>query len=720
MGMDTEANRRPYYGDLYEGSYGARSGGQHGIAVMLHKSIGLLRRRWLSVLLSVLLGLSWVGYKLWVTPKRYRATSLIQMQARRPRLLQSADAVLQDRSHSWQGSSLINTRLERFRGPRMREKAIAYLTRIGDECPMNISAPSFSPRKNSFLVQISCTHTSPERSAVSANAYAMASQEMMFDENKESSRQAVVWLQEQAEVQRKALDEASQQHIKFMKDNDMDVLESRSKTAVNTVSVIGSRLASLQNDMFLAKDLHETLTSMSRNFEETGSIPTTAPNSTEIHSKIQLWRQAVSERKALQLKYREQHPDMIAATATVASTRSTVEDAIKRMVDTARANLALQEQQVKSLETKMRAQQELAAELGLELARLKGQENSLMRTQQAADVSHRGLLRRIEEARLSADENTTTVSIIRNANTPRVPFSPRADRLLMTGLVLGLMAGLGLAFLKEILDDPITSASDIEASLGLRVLGVIPQRKRETRQEIARESSSKISNLISEAFAGIRAILRSVQYREESKSLLVTSTAPGDGKTIVACNLAISCARHGDRTLLIDFDLRRPRIHRIFPEAEISGGGVAEELLIREFDEDMAKTLVRSTDCANLDVAVSLPVEKDASATEVVAKPAVRHFLEWAKANYDQIIIDSPPQGVISDASVLAGETTGVILVCWADRSRKHSLEHAAQHLAGVGANIIGVVINAVKRDIGSGVGRYNYYHGEYDTSKYA
>jgi len=289
-----------------------------------------------------------------------------------------------------------------------------------------------------------------------------------------------------------------------------------------------------------------------------------------------------------------------------------------------------------------------------------------------------------------------------------------------TGVFLGLVLGVGFALLKEMLDDPITSAQDIETQMGLSVLGVIPRRRGGSRLQIARESALRTNNLVAEAFAGVRAILRSPQYRQTSRSLLVTSTAPGEGKTIVASNLAISCARHGDKTLLVDFDLRRPQIQGIFPDAKMEGRGLASALIAGDFDESRFASLVASTEFENLDVAASRPVEGGEGATEVVGGNAARAFMEWAKKNYDQVVVDSPPLGLISDAVVLAEQTTGVLMVCWADRSRKHTVMHAIGHLRDIGANVVGAIVNSVSGDVGGGFSRYDCYHKEYSSGRYS
>jgi len=711
-----ELHRAPYYGGGY---YGGEPGVHNSSALAIHKALGLLRRRWITILLGLLLGLSAAGYKLWTTPKVYHAVSMIEMRPRRPRILKGDDAVLDDRIYTWRGDAVIKTRLQAFKGTKMRKEVTRYLKEMGDDEPMNVSGATFSSMPDTFLVRITCRHTDPERVAISANAYATVAERVTFEQNKAESHKAVIWLQEQATSQRRALEDAANQRIKFMSENKTDLLENQRKTAEDKLVLLSSKLVGIQSSVVLARDLCKTLDEIGDDLNEMGKLPTSTPRSVEIHEKLSEWRDAIAAREALRSRYREQHPKAMAAQRSVLASRDEALSAIRGARETAHSNLRLQLKQAASLESEMDDQRETAAELELKLVQVKGEQESLFRAEQASEASYRGLLRRIEEARLSADENTTTVSVVQKAEIPRRAASPRPQRMLMAGVLMGLMLGGGLAFLKEMLDDPIASTADVEMTVELRVLGLIPRRRKESRRQIARETARSGPNMLSEAFAGIRATLRSVQYKAESKSLLISSTAPGDGKTIVASNLAISYARHGTKTLLIDFDLRRPRIRQVFPEVE-DAENLTDVLLRKDPGIADFEKLARRTDCPNLDVIVTEAVDRDASASEIVGAELTQRFLDWAKSSYDQVIIDSPPHGLISDAGVLAGQVSGVILVCWADRSRKHSLRHAVQHLSDVGANVLGVVINAVKREMGSSFGRYDYYHKEYDRRGYS
>ena len=201
----------------------------------------------------------------------------------------------------------------------------------------------------------------------------------------------------------------------------------------------------------------------------------------------------------------------------------------------------------------------------------KTRRTALERERDAADMSYKGILNRIEEARLSADENTATMKIVEPARVPEKPIWPKKSVVLAVAVFLGLAAGVGLAFFTDTMEDHVTSPADIEQDLGLKMIGVVPHAALGRRDNVFTADFAERFGVLAEAFAGIRGLLDSPQYESVSRSVLITSTAPGEGKTLSSCSLGVMSAKSGRRTLLVDFDLRRPRIVRAFGLKEDSG-----------------------------------------------------------------------------------------------------------------------------------------------------
>jgi len=703
-----------YYGSAYHGP------GEAGadLGSLIRRGVGMLRRHWLTVLLAGLLGLCGGVYLLLRTTPIYQASSMIEMHTRRPRILNQEGGILEDRATSWKyADSIVNTRLRKLNSIGTRERVAQYLAEQKMPEPSDVSTAEFSLIPESFLVKVSCRHPDPERAAVSANAYAAVTKILAIEENRLDSDSAVAWLETQVATQKVALEAADQAILDFRSHNKLDLLSSRKRTEAAQVMALNGELVRLDSQQLQVRDLCATLQELDVAVADVDKIPPSAHGAELLQQRIVEWRTAQSDREALLAKYRPEHPRVIAADKAIEVQQAKMLKAVARAHTSAQARLHLLERQASSIEQEMETARTQSAELELQIIRLNGQLESLLRVKAGASLSYTGIQRRMEEARLVADENTTRVKLVELAQVPTSPVSPIARRLLMMGLLLGLTIGGGIAFLKEIMDDLVGSSSEIEELLGLRVLGLVPLKKRIIRRKLATACMREGSHLMTETFAGIRALLCSPQYRPFSTSLLITSTAPEEGKTIIASNLAITFARSGLKTLLVDFDLRRPRIEKIFfkmpPEHSL--------LDILKLDNPTTADFVQlpaASECKNLDVIVSRH-DSEVTPAEIMGGSTVEHFIAWAKESYDQVVFDCPPHGLLGDAGVLAAQVDGVLAVCRINQSRRHSLRQAAQHFDDIGANLLGVVANGVPLGKGGSLGSYGYGNRDYYQPDY-
>ena len=360
------------------------------------------------------------------------------------------------------------------------------------------------------------------------------------------------------------MEKADKELSEFRAQNQIDALESKKKSVEESLLAFNKALVDIESQEVLARDLVTTLSRLELKPENAGQLPASIPRTVEIQTMLEKWLAAISDRDALLAKYTEKHPAVVAQNKVVDVLRGQAMDAIRRARDTSESNLKLLEQQADSLTRKMSDQRNLAAQLELHIVDLKSKASTLERAREASDISYKGILNRIEEARLSADENTATVKIVERAAVPERPIRPRKLAVLLVCLMLGLVGGVGLALLTDMLEDYITGPADIEIGVGLSILALVPHVKGATRESLATACMTNKFGQFAEAFAGIRAALDSSKYKGISHTVLISSTAPDEGKTVTACNLAIMCAKSGMRTLLVDFDMRRPRMYKFF------------------------------------------------------------------------------------------------------------------------------------------------------------
>lgn len=271
----------------------------------------------------------------------------------------------------------------------------------------------------------------------------------------------------------------------------------------------------------------------------------------------------------------------------------------------------------------------------------------------------------------------------------KLPSSPKLIIFLPVGGVLGIMVGLGLAFLLEITDTRVKTGRDLARHGHIPVLGTVPDLDDEEIPietiELAAHTAPR--SMVAEAFRIIRTNLMLSSPAERQRSLLVTSARPEEGKTTVAVNLAISIAQNNRRVLLVDSNFHRPVLRNFF--SGISTEGLSNILI----GQSTLSDVVVKTSLPNLDVIGSGPIPPNPS--ELLASAYMRQFLGQAVDTYDQVVFDGPPALLVSDVMVLAGVLDGIILVCRADSTSRGVLLRAREQLERAGIRIFGGVLNA-------------------------
>ena len=310
------------------------------------------------------------------------------------------------------------------------------------------------------------------------------------------------------------------------------------------------------------------------------------------------------------------------------------------------------------------------------------------------------LLSQINQLDLSARLEGLKIYVLERALPALEPSSPQAVKIIGIALVLALMAGAGLSLLRDWRDQRVRSPDEITAILGVPILGAIPSIPRRTLRRSQRLRFASNSHE-SEACRAIRTALLRGAYRDQMKTILVTSPGPHEGKTLLVSNLGVALAQAGQRTIIVDADLRKPIKQRVFTTNGHSQGLVdvlAGTIGLRE--------AIRSADIDLLDVLEGGQTTSNPS--ELLSSPAFAAVLAQLKGEYDRILIDSPPAGVVTDAQILATLCDSTLLVLRAEESSRILTQRARDALFAVGAQVAGAVVNDVSRRNG----RYGYYSG--------
>jgi len=320
------------------------------------------------------------------------------------------------------------------------------------------------------------------------------------------------------------------------------------------------------------------------------------------------------------------------------------------------------------------------------------------------------LLQRMRETQVTVELKTTNIRVVDKAVVPRQPARPKKKLNLLIAFVLGIFGGGGLSFLIESLDQSVKTPEDLKNRVKIPTLATIavphdPDDK-DTKPEFI--TSLKPRSNITEAYRGLRTSIVFTAVEHKRKSILLTSSGPQEGKTTNAINLAIVMAQSGERTVLLDADLRQPRIEKAFG-LEI-GRGLTE--ILAETDE--LENVIHKTDIPNLDIITCGAIPPNPS--ELLGSKKMDGLLSTLEEMYDRIIIDTPPVLAVTDAVVLSGKVDGTIVVVRAGEANRNAVKKTKELLETVRTSyLLGAILNMVETTRTSGYYYYYYHHyGKY------
>jgi capsular exopolysaccharide synthesis family protein len=317
------------------------------------------------------------------------------------------------------------------------------------------------------------------------------------------------------------------------------------------------------------------------------------------------------------------------------------------------------------------------------------------------------LLNQIASIDLKQSQGEIRTAVVSEPVVSNSPVSPRLTLVGGLSAMLGLAVGIALAFVLDSLDDRFRSPDELRYQLGVAVLAMV--RRLENLAPTGIESLQvhvAPEEVQSEAFRTLRTTLAFAG--RDTQRLVVSSAEPGDGKTTVLANLAVSYAQAGKRTLLIDADMRRPGLTNLL---EMRGlGGLSDVLRREENVVELVQAQIRPSGIEGLDVLPCGP--RPSNPAELLAGPRFSDLLAWAETHYDQILVDGPPALAASDSAIIGRLVDGVVLVVRPDKNQRRPVVRAAESFAILGVTLLGVVINRASHEKDEGYYGYGYGYG--------
>jgi capsular exopolysaccharide synthesis family protein len=685
----------------------------------------LLRRRWaVAAVLAVAVGGTLV-YAL-RQQKVYGAVCTIIIDSQAPRVLdaeQVQDVVESGAASAWDrnyfetqyriltsrvvasrvaerlalGSSARFLGIDRVQDPAERER----LRAAADPVALVQQRLTVEPVKDSRVVRLVVEDGDPELAAAIANAFAEAYVSESLAVRSSTTRNASEWLAGQLADLEGKLEESGKALFEFKRRNDIvstswedrQTMVSQRLTATNeALAKVRVQRAQLRAR---ADAIQEVLGGPKGGDAGLDSLPAVASNDS-IQSLKKQFLDARTECADLRVKYLEDHPKLHACDEKLAITRANLQQEIKTTLSSALREydeVVRTERNLKALYDETKAEAFGFNQYEREYLELK-------RTYENNQRLYDTVLKRLKDAGLAGLLETSNVRILDRARPSVAPVRPNLPRNLLAALVLGLIAGIGLAFAIEALDNTVRTHEHVER-IGITFLGAIPRAAPGpdgAADPLVVQRSPKSST--AEFCRAIRTNLLFMSPDRPLATLLVTSSGPEEGKTTTAIDLAIAMAESGGRVLLLDADMRRPRIHRALGLPNAAG---LSSLIV---GDARLEDTVRETPVANLSAVTCGPIPPNPA--ELLHTEAFAALLARLRGQFDRVVIDSPPVAAVSDALVLSTQVDGTVLVLRAGATTREAARGAVRALSDVNARILGAVLN----DVDLSGSRYGgYYH---------
>ncbi|MBS0633064.1 MAG: polysaccharide biosynthesis tyrosine autokinase [Verrucomicrobia bacterium] len=558
--------------------------------------------------------------------------------------------------------------------------------------------------RNSLLINITVRHPDPQAAALVANQYVKEFMGFLFDQSSNVNDNAVEFLRNRSDQLRKESEDAESKLAAYMTlhnlvslDKSRDIVGARLQTISSTLTSARLNRLNLENQAAQVEEYRKT-------HRDLIEIQYIASHGTVPNLKGQL-AGLLQTQSVLSERYLERHPKMV----DVANNIAVVQEQLDRAISLAIADLSARLNEARQSEKSLLVEFEKAQKESLELSDLSVEFKSLENQAQVAKTNYLQILDRLQQLTTTRSLEKIPLHPLDSAVPAGAPYQPNMQSIIRTCVGVGVLVFIGVAVGLSFIDDRIKSAWDVESFIGANLLGIIPDLS-------AIKDDEKYTLLLQnkqapgvEAFLSVYSSVKIHSKLDFPKSILVTSTIPGEGKTLISCNLAGSFARHGRKTLLIDCDLRRPMLHRHYKQQNTNG-------LISWFEAGAALDTDLATDPTlgiikvgeNLSLLCSGGRSK--SPTELLENPVFGQLLEKLKREYELLVIDSPPLGAVTDSLLIAERTDEVIYVCRFNRAYRKHIQLYMKALRGGKNEVLGIVLNGLSPRRIEYYSNYRYY----------
>jgi len=567
---------------------------------------------------------------------------------------------------------------------------------------------SVDPRPGSRLVNVSVASFDPRFAARMANAVVAEYMRSSMQRRYDAGQEAREFLEEQMGEMRIALERADQALVDFAQENQVADLNERIDRMKESMDGISQQSNSVQQEL-LQLQVYKDLIDQG----QADSIRLLR-NDGELNQLEQARAALSTEYASLSQRFLDDFPEMVELQSRMDELDRQIAERRNEIIDGVLTDYNNRQAEARTLERAMTERENQILSLNQQGI----QYNILRREFETNQGLYEGMLQRMREIGVAAGLQENNIAVIDPALAAGRPFLPQPGRTLTMALAVGLGLGIGLALLLEFIDNTVRFIEDIEQLVGRPVLGLIPMvklgekklggtlGKKQEERAVSHYSERHPKSAVSEAFRSLRTSLMFSTPQGMPKTLLVTSPGPGEGKTTTAINLATVMAQNGAKVLIIDADLRKPRLHRDFkvPHAPGLTNRIAG---VNGSDDNTSSAIVPTT----VDGLFIMPSGSQApNPAELLSSERMRKIIAMASRAFDVVVIDTAPILGLADSLVLSRAVDGVIMVMAAGKTTKTSVKACVRRLNQVQAPLLGQVLNRVDMESPD----YAYYSAYY------
>ena len=538
----------------------------------------------------------------------------------------------------------------------------------------------------SSLVRVSYSDTVPLRAQEVVNALCEAYIEEGLERQTSEAEKSLAFLDEQLEVISKNLARSESSLETFKKENVLVDISSQAETTMATLSDYEAKLTQIELQLNIVSSLEQYIASgkdiTSISFD---SLQLNAPSLGEMLTQLQ---EKKAEMSGLLVEYTEFHPEVVKVNEQINILKNRINNSIKNV----KLNLISQKKSIEKIIQKYTKSMQALPQKELELANLK-------RKFMVNDKVYSFLLQRRAETAVLKASTVSNVSIVDSALLPGGPLKPKRKMIVAVGLLIGLILGIGLTLLRELLDNTIKSKGDVERLSSLPIYGVVPTVK-----------GKKLGSVFLEAFRALRTNLEFIMQADKKyQSIVVTSTVSGEGKTTISANLALILAKGGKKVVIVDLDMRRAKLSEYFGLKNDKG---VSTLLSKKHT---LEEVIQPVEEKGIDIITAGPVPPNPS--ELIMSDYAAEVMKALREWYDYIVLDTPPVGLVTDAAILMHHADASLLVIKHGYTRKEFVRNLDRMVKDHKIGHVGFVLNGVSLEDNYGYG-YGYGY-KYSAADY-